>query len=254
MFYINSAARTTIPGGDKHYHSAVEFYLLTEGRCNYLIDDELYEIKEGDLVYIPHGVIHKTTYGGRHSRTVINCPVEVFGDIPLPSFRVFRNAEAYEELKGLFAALEREYAQNDDFSNTLMQGYARAFAALMHRYTNEYVNERQVNKTIQTILAYLHKHYTEDVTLQFLSQQCGVSPEHISRTFKKETGLKFSEYLSQLLLKKAETMLGFGTNSIAEIAFACGFNDSNYFSEKFKKVYKRSPGAYRKEKKNGQRQ
>lgn len=250
MFYVNSAARTTISGGDKHYHSAAEFYLLTEGHCNYLIDDELYEVKEGDLVYIPCGVIHKTTYDGRHSRTVINCPVESFGNVPPPSFRVFRNANVYEEMKGLFAALEREYVRSDAFSLTLMEGYVRAFVALMHRCKNEYVNERHANKTIQHVLSYLHKHYTEDITLQSLSRQYCTSPEHISRTFKKETGLNFTEYLSQLRLKKAETMLQFGTDSIAEVAFACGFNDSNYFSEKFKRVYKRSPGQFRKEKRN----
>ncbi|MBQ6829848.1 MAG: helix-turn-helix transcriptional regulator [Clostridia bacterium] len=246
MFYVNSTAGANIPGGAKHYHSAVEFYLLTEGDCNYLIDDELYEIKAGDLVYIPQGVIHKTTYSGRHSRTVINCPVESFGDVPLPSFRVFRNGDVYREMKRLFADVEREYKQDDSFSQTLMEGYMRAFVALMHRHQNCYVNERQANKTIQEILAFLHEQYTSDITLQDLAQRYGVSAEHISRTFKKETGLNFIEYLSQLRLKKAETMLKFGNDSIAEIAFACGFNDSNYFSEKFKKVYKRSPGQFRK--------
>ncbi len=246
MFYINSTAGAIIPGGDKHYHSAVEFYLLTEGRCNYLIDDELYEIQAGDLVYIPHGIIHKTTYNGRHSRTVVNCSAESFGVVPLPSFRVFRNASVYDEMKELFLAIEKEYAQNDAFSETLMEGYMRTLVALMHRYKNEYINERQANKTIQNILAYLHEHYTEDVTLQSLSRQYRVSSEHISRTFKQETGLNFTEYLSQLRLKKAETMLKFTTDSIAEIAFACGFNDSNYFSEKFKKVYKHAPGQFRK--------
>lgn len=248
MFYVNSTAHQTVGGGGKHYHSAMEFYLLTEGRCNYLIDDELYEIKTGDLVCIPQGMIHKTSYSGRHSRMLVNCSGEFIGNVLLPSYRVFRNEELFLRIKGLFEMMEQEYLQNDAFSETMLEGYMRELLVLLCRHKNRYINERQANQTIRQILEYLHEHYTSNVTLTSLSVQYGISPEHISRTFKKEAGLNFNEYLSQLRLKKAEMMLKFGNESVAEVAFACGFNDSNYFSEKFKTVYKLSPLKFRQKK------
>ena len=74
-----------------------------------------------------------------------------------------------------------------------------------------------------------------------------VSPEHLSRSFKAEIGQGFSEYLSEVRLKEAQKLLeGEQKLSVSEIAYKCGFNDSNYFSDKFKKRYGISPLQYRK--------
>ncbi len=60
--------------------------------------------------------------------------------------------------------------------------------------------------------------------------------------FKKETGFGFCEYLNLLRLQKAEALLKQSDNlSISLIASECGFNDSNYFSVKFKEMYGISP-------------
>ena len=78
-----------------------------------------------------------------------------------------------------------------------------------------------------------------------------VSAEHLSRSFKRETGFGFKEYITLLRLKNAEELLKTRKNmSISEIAFLCGFNDSNYFSDKFKRTYGISPLNFRKNFKN----
>ena len=57
----------------------------------------------------------------------------------------------------------------------------------------------------------------------------------------------FSEYLTLVRLKNAEELLKSDMSlSVTEIAYASGFNDSNYFSEKFKSYYGVSPKKYRK--------
>jgi AraC-like DNA-binding protein len=72
-----------------------------------------------------------------------------------------------------------------------------------------------------------------------------ISPEHFSRIFKRETGFNFSEYLNLLRLKRAETLLRqLNTAPITQIAQSCGFNDSNYFSVQFKKLYGISPKKF----------
>ena len=69
-----------------------------------------------------------------------------------------------------------------------------------------------------------------------------VSEEHLSRTFKKEITFGFSEYITLIRLQKAENMLkNEPSRAITEVAYACGFNDSNYFSYKFKKAYGITP-------------
>ena len=81
-----------------------------------------------------------------------------------------------------------------------------------------------------------------DITLSSLAKRFSVSPEHFSRLFKKETGLGFSKYLNSLRLQYAEQLLKSSEGqSITRIAEICGFDDSNYFSKKFKEVYGNSP-------------
>ena len=86
-----------------------------------------------------------------------------------------------------------------------------------------------------------------DLKLTDVAEEVSISPEHLSRVFKKETGFGFSEYLSLVRLQKAEELLKSEKDlSISEVAYHCGFNDSNYFSEKFKRSYGVSPLKYKK--------
>ena len=246
MFYFDSISSNAFSGANTHYHGDAELYFLTKGQCNYLIDNELFEINEGDLIYIPRGVIHKSSYSGVHSRMLINCSEDFVSGVPLPSYRVYRNESITDEILALFKKIEKEYQLNDSYSQPLIEAAVRALLVLTYRNPNRYRNERQANKNIRQILEYLNENFSANITLGAVSEKYSISPEHISRTFRKETGLNFNDYLSQLRLKKAEGMLKFGNQSVAEIAYECGFNDSNYFSEKFKRVYKQSPLQYRK--------
>ena len=82
----------------------------------------------------------------------------------------------------------------------------------------------------------------DPISLGDVASYCFVSREHLSRIFKKETGFGFNEYVTLLRLRKAEEMIMCEPNkTISEIAYECGFNDGNYFSYKFKKMYGISP-------------
>ncbi len=246
MFYYNSTGFKSIEGGAKHhFHNELEFYFLTKGFCSYLIDNKLYQINEGDLVLIKKGVIHKTTYQGAHARMLINCSEDFAGEIPLPQFTVFRNENIKAKIKEIFLKIEAEYPFSDPLSEPLVKGYMIELFALTTRNKNYYINERQTNQHIERILEYLHKNFCEEITLSSVASDYGISPEHLSRIFKKETGFAFNHYLSMVRLKKAEGLLIHSKQSIAEIAFSCGFNDSNYFSEKFKAAYGKSPLKFR---------
>ena len=246
-FYYNSTAPERYINSYKHYHSMYEIYYLEQGICHYLIEGKLFEMQKGDIVFIPKRFIHKTSYDDIHSRLLINCTDEYLENIKLTEAFVYRNEQYSEKIYNIFKNIEKEYLHTDKFSNSLIKGYMQQLLSIVYRSENKYHNTHLQNEYIQDILKMLEERYTEDITLSYISKQLMVSVEHLSRLFKKETGLGFNEYLSMLRLKKAEFLLKQNKDStISEIAFLCGFNDSNYFCEKFKKVYGLSPLKFRK--------
>lgn len=246
-FYYNSTALTRVNKSVKHYHSFYEIYYLEKGVCSYLIEGKLYEMLGGDVVFIPKSAIHKTSYDDAYSRLLINCSDEYLEGFQFEEPFVFRNRELTGKIYGIFKSIEEEYLKGDKYSGSLIKGYMQQLFATVHRGKNYYRNTHSENAYAQKTLKFLEENYTGEITLQSLSESFGISPEHLSRLFKKETGLGFSEYLSLLRLKKAESMLKQNNEvSIAEVAFSCGFNDSNYFCEKFKKVYGVSPLKFKK--------
>ena len=73
--------------------------------------------------------------------------------------------------------------------------------------------------------------------------------DYLRKLFKKEMGMTPLEYLTNLRMKKAETMLSimWGRDySVAEIAEQCGYDDALYFSRVFKKYFGCSPTVFAK--------
>lgn len=246
-FFYNSTAFNTDRSGPRHYHSFYEIYYLEQGVCHYLIEGKMFEMDEGDIVFIPKGQIHKTSYEDVHSRLLINCSGEYLKNADFSEAFVYRNEKHSREIYRIMKKIEEEYLRGDKFSQNLIKGYMQQLLAVVYRTENCYKNTRHQNKYVQKALDMLEEDFTSEITLSALADEFGISAEHFSRIFKKETGLGFNEYLSLLRLKKAESILKKNEDAtVSEVAFSCGFNDSNYFCEKFKKVYGISPLKFKK--------
>lgn len=246
-FFYNSTAHSTDRSGPRHYHSLYEIYYLEKGVCHYLIEGKLFEMEEGDIVFIPKGQIHKTSYDDIHSRLLINCSEDYLENISLSQAFVYKNQKYSGEIYRLLKSMEKEYLLGDRFSESLIKGYMQQLLAIVYRTENKYKNSRHQNKYVNMALDILEANFMTNISLGEVATRLGISVEHFSRIFKKETGLGFNEYLSLLRLKKAESILRCDEpQSISCVAFSCGFNDSNYFCEKFKRVYGISPLKYRK--------
>ena len=112
---------------------------------------------------------------------------------------------------------------------------------LLARNIDKCTDSSTGNACIEQAIDYIKENFTSNINLSDMAKMFFISSEHFSRLFKKETGFNFSEYINLLRLQKAETMLKKTNASIAQIASECGFNDSNYFSLKFRQMYGISP-------------
>lgn len=95
---------------------------------------------------------------------------------------------------------------------------------------------------------YVQNHYDdENLSLDSVCQELGVSNSYFSTIFKKEEGTSFIGYLTDYRMEKASRMLIETNEKSYIIAQQVGYADANYFSYVFKRCFGVSPSKYRTE-------
>ena len=85
----------------------------------------------------------------------------------------------------------------------------------------------------------------DDINLAEVARHCCVSEGHLSRLFHHATGLTFREYLTQVRIERAKSLLIHSGKSVTEIAYESGFQSLSQFHRVFRKAYGASPGEMR---------
>lgn len=103
-----------------------------------------------------------------------------------------------------------------------------------------------LREEIQSALDYIRLNYHNEISLEEIARQVGLSKYYFSHLFSNEIGENFSSYLSQYRLNRAsQLLLENNKANISEIAYKVGFNDPNYFARAFKEKFDLSPSKYR---------
>ncbi|HIW32920.1 MAG TPA: helix-turn-helix domain-containing protein [Candidatus Paenibacillus intestinavium] len=98
---------------------------------------------------------------------------------------------------------------------------------------------------IRKALEFIRWHLAEDITLAKVAHEIGINKYELSRSFKKETGLTFPDYIHHIRLKEALQLMNNENLSITDISYMVGYNDVNYFIKVFKRHYDVTPHQYR---------
>ena len=250
-YYFHKAILRKGSESTQHYHDNYEIYYMKEGKCRYFIDGSFYDVEAGDTVFIPEGVIHKTNYGPDfHSRLLINFS-EAYIDSALKDCLngidfVYSGRELSEQIKQIFEKIENEYESGDKFVSEALRFYTCELLLILLRNSKGKTVSPGKNSVVDRAIEFINDNYMLDIKLCDVSEKESVTPEHLSREFKKSTGFGFNEYLTLVRLRRAEYMLkNEPGRSIGEIAFTVGFNDSNYFARKFKQITGKTPSKAR---------
>lgn len=97
------------------------------------------------------------------------------------------------------------------------------------------------------IIALINSHlFSPNLNAAFICKQCYITPEHLSRLFKKNMNLHFSSYVNTERIKKASALLLDTDYPLVKIAELVGYGDVYYFCKIFKKYRLMTPSEYRK--------
>jgi AraC-like DNA-binding protein len=101
------------------------------------------------------------------------------------------------------------------------------------------------SRRVEKVRRYVSEHYREEIRLSQMADLAGMSSAAFSRFFKLHTGRNLSDYIIDMRLGYASRLLVDSSQSIAEIGYACGFNNLSNFNRIFKKRKGCSPSEFR---------
>jgi two-component system, response regulator YesN len=95
-------------------------------------------------------------------------------------------------------------------------------------------------------IRYMKEHYAEKLSLNEVAEMQYISPWHLSKILKRDTGQNFVDIINIIRIDNAKKLLKNPALKIYEISERIGFSDIAYFSRMFKKVAGMTPNEYRK--------
>ena len=121
------------------------------------------------------------------------------------------------------------------------------FADQLGVTANQIILQQQTAEPAQIIRArrFIEEHHHEDLSLDGVSMQAGMSRFHFCKRFRKSTGVTFTQYISRVRVEKAKQLLLNINFRISEIAYEAGFQSLTHFNRVFKQMVGESPSGYR---------
>ena len=240
--HIKSAPK--MPG--VHAHANHELYYLAKGRTKYLIDDEIYPIEQGNIVFIPKGHYHMTDSGElvdveryllSFDDDLFDSDTRVILDELLEKRLINIPLNRIEELENLFEGFKRYTLLDGDIGGAVLKIHALSILSFICRHKREFTPKVSESDRIAHLVSeYISTNYSDELSLEILSRRFSVSESHLSRKFKEVVGIGLNEYITFVRIMNAERMLRDTKLPITTIATECGFSDPNYFSTVFKKI------------------
>lgn len=245
-----------------HCHPYFELFYIESGACRFFIENNIYDMHSGDFMLIPPQVLHYTRYsfGDCKRNIVFFREDDVWESVKqlLPQqtdffseMRIFQVPEAHrEQIAALLLRMVKEEKIGDKRSSLMLQTLLQELFLLCSRECrfpqDMPVHIHTTDQQIVQAAQFISSHYPESITMVDIAQAAGYSPNYLSRKFREAAGIGVHEYLVFIRLQHAALELITTDDSITEIALRCGFSDSNYFKDAFKKRYGVTPRAYRK--------
>lgn len=253
-----------------HSHDFCELVYVKEGYTVHYYGEHATVLTEGDLFAVSPGVKH--AYTGLHYTKVYNCIFigELFG-ADLPLFRgmpgvcnlfsetgdetmLRMRLDTPDRIK-VISLMEKikEESLNSLPDRTAMEKalLSQLLIIISRLYTKSYSfseSELAHMNYVLKVLSYIEEHYREDIDLNSMAAHVDISPDYLSRQFKKAIGMSPVLFLRGCRFARAmEIMrLSGGKENFEEVAHKVGYRYLSHFSREFKAFTGLSPTEFKK--------
>lgn len=120
---------------------------------------------------------------------------------------------------------------------------SKLFAPLIQMLSEK--SETQYIKIADRLVKIIQEKYDQEISLETCAQMLNYHPVYLSRIFKREIGVPFSEYLMDYRIKMAKIMLETTNMKVSEIGSKMQYKNDSSFIRSYKKMFNITPGQYR---------
>lgn len=247
---------------DKYKNFFALSYIIS-GERKLFTPNRIDVVNAGTLFFINKNVHFRNTYlnESKYERIcvkftdkMVNDLIEVIGkegfdsifDDPIYYF----NTQTQDKLIRLFYLMEEEYNNYNKYSELILKSILNqiiltSIRERIYNTKNEIILDKEEEHIIKAV-QYIDKYYYNSPSLNETASTVYLTPTYFSKLFKKAMGCTYSEYLNNAKLDKARCLLAETKLTISEISEKCGYSNSNYFCDVFKKIENESPTCFRK--------
>ena len=248
-----------------HYDKDLVIEYFRKGTTAKRIEGHIYSISEGDIVITTPAELHvplstDDCYIEKISIHISESLLTIFGGDETVFFDKIVNKEKgignvitsdiVIEL-GIDKELEQCLIHAEDFSlesQVLLSCKIIELLAKLSKHieksTNHDLSPTSSNKTINQMINYINRHYTEDITLDTLAEKFHFSKYYISHLFKDYVGVSPYDYLIIRRLYICNDLIR-GKHTIKEACLLVGFNNYSNFYRLYKKHFKITPQQFK---------
>jgi AraC family transcriptional regulator len=212
---------------------------------------------KGSVGVLPSGLAHKATLEGTSEHLAL-----------LVDAKLINRAAADAQVKGNFEIVERYRRRDPVISNVGMallgeldskelsgrlyvESLANVLAVhLLRYYTNTKVDGPRLQgglsaAKLRQVTSYISENYANEIKLDELAQVAGMSSFHFAREFKRTTGTTPHQYLINVRVEHAKTLLRQNGLPLTEVGLRAGFSHQSHFTRLFRRLTGTTPNLYR---------
>ena len=246
-----------------HWHEEVQFVFVLEGTVRFQVNEQEIIVKRREGLFINSECLHgaKNEMGSNGIYICLNVlpsfliMPELYSAYVAPyiqatnlnHIKIEQTNEWGRDACGHILSIYERLTEADEFYEIYITQHVAALWLLLisnAEPVTDPVNTRK-NKRIKDMLAWIHLHYDEAVSLEDVARAGLLSKSECCRFFKSILGLSPMQYVNHYRIEKSLSLLQNTELSVTQIAYEVGYNGSSYYIEQFKKNMHTTPKNYR---------
>lgn len=262
-YEVTHTTNNEFPIVPSHTHNYYEIYMYLSGSIRLSVEDTSFEVKEGDIIIIPPFTIHQLFQTEPKQLPYIR----MYMYITEPCLKSFQFNEYsllstiklaaerkcyhfhirnYEEFKTIKDCMRYVYdSKKSDYygKEMLNRAHILHLITLINKNVSKELSPTNIlhmNPLVESIISYINSNYTEDISLDSLTERFYINKSTLSKEFKDQTAQTIHSYLVMKRINMAKQEMAHGV-APSQVYLSTGFKDYSTFYRTFQRIEGVSP-------------